>query len=98
MPDLRCEADVVFPRERLAVFIDGCFWHGCPEHATRPAANRDWWATKLDRNVERDAQNDLRLREAGWVVLRIWEHEGVADAVRRVAETLSSLGGRAVIG
>lgn len=91
LPDLRCEADVVFPRERLAVFIDGCFWHGCPEHATRPATNREWWATKLDRNLERDAKNDARLQEAGWVVLRIWEHEEVGAAVGRVAELLSGL-------
>lgn len=91
LPGLRCDADVVFPRQRLAVFIDGCFWHGCPEHASRPSANRDWWGAKLDRNLERDARNDSRLREAGWVVLRIWEHEEVADAVGRVAETLRGL-------
>ncbi len=89
--DLRCEADVVFPRERLAVFVDGCFWHGCPDHATRPATNRDWWAHKLDRNMERDAGNDARLRSAGWAVLRIWEHEDVDAAVERVAELLGRL-------
>jgi DNA mismatch endonuclease (patch repair protein) len=94
MPDLRCVADVVFPRERLAIFIDGCFWHGCPDHATRPASNREWWASKLDRNLERDAQNEARLQEAGWMVLRIWEHEGVAEAVGRVAALLSVLGSR----
>jgi DNA mismatch endonuclease (patch repair protein) len=89
--DLRCEADVVFPTQRLAVFIDGCFWHGCPQHATRPAVHAEWWATKLDRNVERDHLNDVRLRAAGWVVLRIWEHESEADAIQRVSNEVAQL-------
>ncbi|HCF99768.1 MAG TPA: very short patch repair endonuclease [Chloroflexi bacterium] len=91
LANLRCEADVVFPRQRMAVFIDGCFWHGCPQHATRPATNREWWAAKLDRNLERDALNTAELHRAGWVVVRIWEHEDVATAVRRVEQLLSSL-------
>jgi DNA mismatch endonuclease (patch repair protein) len=64
--------------------VDGCFWHGCPIHATRPAINREWWAAKLDRNTERDRDNDEMLRAAGWTVLRIWEHEPVDDAVSKV--------------
>jgi len=87
---LRCEADIIFSAVRLAVFIDGCFWHGCPQHATRPATNRAWWAAKLDRNMERDRLNNDQLRAAGWTVCRIWEHEGTNPAVSRVAELVRS--------
>lgn len=72
---LRCEADVVFPRQRVAVFIDGCFWHGCPEHGTRPASNEGYWNAKIDRNVARDRRNDDALSAADWRVLRFWEHD-----------------------
>ncbi len=89
--DIRCEADVVFPTERLAVFIDGCFWHGCPQHATRPAANGEWWAAKLNGNMKRDRLNDERLRAAGWTVVRIWEHEKERVAAKRVSEVLEAL-------
>jgi len=81
---LRCEADVVFTRQRVAVFIDGCFWHGCAEHRPLPRANRDYWRAKLTRNVERDRRNDEALRSAGWQVLRFFEHvdpEEAADIV-----------------
>lgn len=85
LPDLRRRrADIVFTRARIVVFVDGCFWHGCPDHGTLPASNRDWWRAKLRRNVERDRETDQRLTAAGWVVLRFWEHEdvvGAADAV-----------------
>lgn len=67
--------DIAFTRRRVAVFLDGCFWHGCPEHATRPKANGDWWATKLDRNTARDTETTRHLETEGWVVLRFWEHE-----------------------
>jgi DNA mismatch endonuclease (patch repair protein) len=67
--------DIAFPRARLAVFIDGCFWHGCPEHGTMPARNRDYWAPKLARNVERDARHVELLTREGWHVLRFWTHE-----------------------
>jgi DNA mismatch endonuclease (patch repair protein) len=59
----------------VAVFIDGCFWHGCPDHATRPQRNADWWASKLDGNKERDRKTTHSLEAAGWRVLRFWEHE-----------------------
>ncbi len=81
-PDMRTRADLAWRGLKLAVFIDGCFWHGCPEHATRPAANRDWWAQKLDANIARDRRTDDTLRNRGWVVRRFWEHqspEEIAD-------------------
>lgn len=80
----RSKPDIVFTRQKLAVFIDGCFWHRCPEHATAPKANADWWDEKLSRNVERDRATDSGLEEAGWSVLRFWEHEDpgtVADSI-----------------
>jgi DNA mismatch endonuclease (patch repair protein) len=81
---LRCRADVVFPRQRVAVFIDGCFWHSCPDHGTSPSTNSDYWRAKLARNLQRDAANNAALAEGGWRVLRVWEHEQVhmaADAI-----------------
>lgn len=71
----RRRADVLFPRARVAVFVDGCFWHRCPEHKTAPVANRAWWAEKLAANVRRDRDTDVRLGALGWTVLRFWEHE-----------------------
>jgi DNA mismatch endonuclease (patch repair protein) len=91
LPYLRCEADVVFPKIRLAVFLDGCFWHGCPEHATRPVAHGEWWGRKLDRNKVRDEQNGERLRQAGWTVLRIWVHESQQTAVARIKALVGEL-------
>lgn len=92
VPGLRRRADIAFTRARVAVFIDGCFWHGCPEHRTYPKANREWWGAKLAGNVDRDRQTDQRLREAGWRVVRIWEHEDPAVAVKRVLTALKSAG------
>lgn len=84
-PGIRRTADVVFTRRRVAVFVDGCFWHGCPQHATRPKTNREFWTSKLDNNRARDLETNEQLRAAGWSVVRIWEHEPVEDAVRSVA-------------
>lgn len=84
VPDLRCEPDIVFTSRRVAVFLDGCYWHSCPEHATFPKTNESWWRAKLARNVERDRENDQELRRHGWKVVRIWEHESVGDAVKRI--------------
>jgi DNA mismatch endonuclease, patch repair protein len=81
---LRRTPDILFTRQRVAVFVDGCFWHSCPEHGTMPKANAEWWASKLRRNVERDADTDRRLRDAGWTVVRIWEHEDSVAAATRV--------------
>lgn len=82
---VRCRPDIVFRRARLVVFVDGCFWHRCPEHGTSPRANAPYWRVKLDRNVERDRRNDLAFSEAGWAVIRVWEHEDPATAADRVA-------------
>lgn len=71
----RVRPDFVFPREKLAVFVDGCFWHGCPRHATSPANNAAFWMTKLAANKARDRRVNRELRKLGWRVLRIWEHE-----------------------
>jgi DNA mismatch endonuclease (patch repair protein) len=80
----RRRADIVFTRARIAVFVDGCFWHGCPQHATQPASNAPWWSAKLARNVERDRETDDHLRESGWTVLRFWEHEDAREAAEVV--------------
>ena len=84
LPGLRRRADVVFTRARLAVFVDGCFWHRCPQHGTSPRNNADWWRDKLDRNVQRDRHTDRALHEAGWQVLRVWEHEPAEAAAEQV--------------
>lgn len=87
--DVRVRADVAFPRQRLAVFLDGCFWHRCPEHGNSPRANSDYWSTKLDRNVERDQRVLVALDAAGWSVLRIWEHVPASLAADQVQTTLA---------
>jgi DNA mismatch endonuclease, patch repair protein len=84
----RRRADIAFTRFRLMVFVDGCFWHACEEHATWPRRNSDWWRSKLQRNRERDAQTDTALRTNGWTVVRIWEHENVLEAADRVESAL----------
>lgn len=88
---LRRTADLVFPRIRVAVFMDGCFWHGCPEHHSLAKTNSAYWAEKLRRNRERDEETDCLLREAGWTVIRIWEHEDPVEAAGRVAEVVTRL-------
>lgn len=85
LPELTVRPDIVFTRARVAVFIDGCFWHSCPEHGNQPRANTGYWLPKLQRNVERDRTVDDALTRAGWRVLRYWEHESpleVADHIR----------------
>ena len=80
--------DIVFTRQRLAVFVDGCFWHGCPEHGHTPKKNTSYWGAKLTRNVERDREQDRMLGDAGWTVIRIWDHEDPETALKRVEEAL----------
>jgi DNA mismatch endonuclease (patch repair protein) len=84
LDQLTVRPDVSFPRWQVAVFIDGCFWHGCPEHGNVPKRNRDYWIPKLQRNVERDLRVDVELERARWRVIRAWEHEQpelIADRV-----------------
>ena len=76
--------DIVLVRVKVAVFVDGCFWHGCPEHFVIPKANRQWWLDKIASNRRRDARNDMMLREIGWKVVRIWEHEDSATVADRL--------------
>lgn len=87
----RRRADIVFTRVRLAVFVDGCFWHACPEHGTTPRTRNAWWTEKLDRNVARDRDTDARLRGAGWTVLRFWEHQSAEECADIVAGTYRAL-------
>jgi DNA mismatch endonuclease, patch repair protein len=89
LADLRRRADVVFRAERLAVFVDGCFWHGCPQHATWPQANGQWWRDKIEGNRARDTDTNQRLADAGWTVVRVWEHEDLDRAVERVVTALT---------
>lgn len=85
----RRRADVTFTRAKLALFVDGCFWHRCPEHATDPATRGAWWEQKLKANVTRDRATDEHLQGLGWRVMRFWEHEDMALAAQRVARVLS---------
>jgi DNA mismatch endonuclease (patch repair protein) len=85
-PTSRCRADIVFGPARVAVFVDGCFWHGCAEHTPRAVkANGDYWVNKIRANRDRDAATSERLAAMGWLVMRVWEHEAPADAAARVA-------------
>lgn len=84
--------DIIFPRQKLAVFVDGCFWHGCPEHAVSPKSNIEFWSRKLGGNIERDGIINAKLASEGWRVLRIWEHEIEADvdsAVFKIAHAIA---------
>lgn len=86
----KIRADVVFTRARVAVFVDGCFWHSCPEHGTTPRTNVEYWVPKLQRNVHRDATTQAALEAEGWLVVRVWEHESPLVAAERVATTVAS--------
>ncbi|MDQ4503897.1 very short patch repair endonuclease [Sinomonas sp. ASV322] len=83
-PELRRTADLVFTRARIAVFIDGCYWHGCPEHYIEPKRNVDYWRPKIARNRERDEQTTAALASHGWLVLRFWSHEDPATVARTI--------------
>lgn len=89
-PTLRTRGDIVFTRRKVVVFVDGCFWHGCPEHATAPKNNAAWWRDKLQTNVQRDRRVDAQLAELGWVVVRVWEHEEHGDAIGKVEAAIQS--------
>lgn len=81
--------DIVFTRARAAVFVDGCFWHGCPEHGTWPKHNAEFWCNKIETNRRRDGDTDKRLAAAGWEVVRIWEHEDPGNAAERIRQRVS---------
>ena len=89
--DFRCKADVVFTRERACVFVDGCFWHGCPEHFRSPRANEAWWLEKITATVDRDSRQTQELEVRGWRVIRVWEHEiaDLASVVQRIRTLIS---------
>ncbi len=99
LPELRRTADLVFRKAKIAVFVDGCYWHGCPEHHTQPATNHRYWSDKITGNVARDQDTTARLAEAGWTVLRFWEHEDpetVADAVEQSVRSALAVDSQAV--
>jgi DNA mismatch endonuclease (patch repair protein) len=85
----RWTADLVFPRLRVAVFVDGCYWHGCPEHFHLPRTNTGYWGPKVERNRVRDLRVDGDLQEAGWTVLRLWEHVPITEAAQRIAAVVA---------
>jgi DNA mismatch endonuclease, patch repair protein len=91
LPSIRRTADLVFTRARVAVFLDGCFWHGCPDHHRPSQRNEEFWREKIARNRERDAETDKLLEEAGWTVVRIWEHEEPELAALKVRETVAEM-------
>lgn len=91
---LRVRPDLVFTRWRVAVFLDGCFWHACPDHSTTPKRNVDYWRPKLQGNVDRDRRVDAALEGDEWLVVRVWEHEEVEAAADRIASAVSARRGQ----
>ena len=87
---LRCRPDIVFTRRRVAIFVDGCFWHRCPIHGTEPKANQTYWRPKLDANLARDRRNDAALAAAGWQVLRFWAHQPIEEMAQMIVGALDT--------
>src|ERR1700759_4370122 len=92
LPLRRVRPDIAFTSRKVAVFVDGCFWHACPEHGSKPKNNEWYWSPKLVGNVERDQLNDTSLKLAGWTVVRLWEHVPVDEAVATVVSALTAAG------
>jgi DNA mismatch endonuclease (patch repair protein) len=90
LPQRRVRPDIAFTRRKVAVFVDGCFWHACPEHGSQPKNNEWYWSPKLVRNVERDRAADDALAQAGWTVVRLWEHVPVSDAIAAVISAVGA--------
>jgi DNA mismatch endonuclease, patch repair protein len=90
VPRLRTKADLAFLGPRIAVYIDGCFWHGCPEHATWPKSNEAFWRHKIEANMARDRRHHAALKEDGWIVVRLWEHEPPESAADRIERLVRS--------
>lgn len=84
LPGMRTRADIVFGPSRVAIFVDGCFWHSCPEHGKLPKANRTWWKDKLQSNRSRDERVDRELLTGGWLAVHVWEHEEPNEAAERI--------------
>lgn len=91
VPGIRCKADVVFTGQKVCVFVDGCFWHGCPLHFRVPKANTSWWKEKIADNVERDLRQTKALEERGWTIVRLWEHEVYSDQLPTVVDRIADL-------
>lgn len=89
LPDKRFKADIIFPRSRVAIFVDGCFWHSCPDHGVLPKHNRKWWAAKLRTNRDRDARIDAELRAEGWLPVRAWEHHDAVATAENIVNLLA---------
>ena len=89
-PEFARTADLVLRKSRIAVFVDGCFWHGCSEHHSRPATNTQYWIDKIARNVERDIETTAYLERTGWTVLRFWEHQDPEVVAERIQEAVQS--------
>jgi DNA mismatch endonuclease (patch repair protein) len=87
--------DIAFTAARIAVFVDGCFWHSCPDHGILPKNNREWWREKLARNVERDREKDIQLENMGWTILHVWEHERPSAAAETIQQLWASARGAA---
>ena len=91
LAECRVRPDIVFTRAKLAIFVDGCFWHACPDHGSKPRQNTEYWNPKLQTNVERDRRNTAALEDAGWTVLRIWEHVPLGDAVDTIMRSMARI-------
>ena len=90
-PEVKSKADIVFRRARLCVFVDGCYWHGCPKHFHAPKVNREWWNEKIADNRKRDRRKTSALRKRGWRVIRIWEHEIASRGIDQIVRTIIGL-------
>jgi len=90
LPGFRRRADIVFTRAKVAVFVDGCFWHGCPRHGTWPKHNAAWWRKKIETNKRRDAETNRLLQRAGWRVARVWEHADAANEAERIRQIVEA--------
>jgi len=88
IPDVNRTVDIVFTKFKVAVLVDGCFWHGCPKHRTWPKENAEFWKKKIETNIERDKNTNTLLRKNGWEVIRIWEHESPEKAAQKISKTI----------
>jgi DNA mismatch endonuclease (patch repair protein) len=94
LADLTVRPDIVFVGRKIAVFVDGCFWHGCPAHGRMPSDPTGYWNAKIDRNRRRDVRVGEALQSAGWTVIRVWEHAAVVETAQSIAQIVRSAGGR----